>query len=531
VSDEIVLEMQSISKKFANVPALNNVSFKAFRGEVHAIVGENGAGKSTLMKILAGAYTKDSGKIIIKGNEVEFQNPTDAQNAGIAIIYQEFNLAPHLSAEANIFISREPRTPFLGFIKQSEIHEKTIRLFEQLNITFDPQNEVRHLSVCQQQMTEIAKALSINSSVLIMDEPTSALPENEVRDLFAVIREIKNEGVSILFISHCLEDVFEIADRISVLRDGNLVATDLISNVNRDQVVSWMVGRDIGDWNKQTKLHTEEKVILKVENLCRGTAIKNVSFDLHEGEILGIAGLLGSGRTELLRCIFGADQKTAGTVYLNGKPCTIKNPQDAVNYGIAYVPEDRKQQGLFLGLASDINLTAASMSKYSWAGFIKAKSEHQVTARYVDSMAIKLASHAQRVIFLSGGNQQKILFARWLATNPKVLLLDDPTRGIDIGARAMIHDLIRQLADQGIGVVFVSSELPEVMKVSERILVMARGQIAGEFSRDEVTQEKIMTAATETILCEAPGNVSDPGDAYQSDQIQNTGDFDKTGDN
>jgi ribose transport system ATP-binding protein len=504
MASEIILETQGISKRFAGVIALSDVSLKAYRGEVHAIVGENGAGKSTLMKILAGAYKKDSGKIIMNAKEIVFQSPLDAQNAGIAIIYQEFNLAPHLSAEANIYIGREPRTKWLGLIKQSEIHKNALELFSQLNINIDPQKEVRHLSVCQQQMTEIAKALSINSSLLIMDEPTSALPENEVKDLFAVIRQIRNGGVSVLYISHCLEDVFQIADRISVLRDGKLVATDLISNINRDQVVSWMVGRDISDLSIHSKRKNinEEPVVLEVSNLCRGKVINNVSFKVHRGEILGIAGLLGSGRTELLRCIFGADPKTSGTIYLNGETCSINSPKDAVICGIAYVPEDRKQQGLFLGLASDVNLTAASVSKLARFGFINIKNEHAVTSKYVDSMAIKLASHSQQALHLSGGNQQKVLIARWLAIQPKVLLLDDPTRGIDIGARAMIHELIRELAGQGICVVFVSSELPEVIKMSDRILVMAKGQIAGEFSREEVTQEKIMAVATETMLCE-----------------------------
>jgi len=504
MSSEIILEMQGISKSFPGVQALADVALQAHKGEVHAIVGENGAGKSTLMKILAGAYKKDEGTIILNGEAVDFRSPLDAQNSGIAIIYQEFNLASHLSAEANIYIGREPSSKPFGFIKQREIHKKSVELFEQLNVNIDPKKEVRYLSVCQQQITEIAKALSLNSSVLIMDEPTSALPENEVKDLFDVIRRIKEEGVSILFISHNLEDVFEIADRITVLRDGKHVATDLTSNVSRDKIVSWMVGRDIGDVNHRSDRVIGDEVVLKVENLNRKDVLFDINFELYKGEIMGIAGLLGAGRTELLRCIFGADPKTSGEVYLSGERCLIKNTTDSVDYGIAYVPEDRKQEGLFLGLTSRENLTAASLKEYTRYGFVDKKQENIVTSDYVDSMAIKLASHEQFVLNLSGGNQQKVLIARWLATNPKVLLLDDPTRGIDIGARAAIHELIFALANQGIGVVFVSSELPEVIKVSDRILVMARGLIAGEFSHEEVTQEKIMAAATETMLCDMP---------------------------
>lgn len=503
MSSEIILEMQGISKSFPGVHALSDVSLKTRKGEVHAIVGENGAGKSTLMKILAGAYKKDVGRIFLHGEEMDFHSPLEAQNSGIAIIYQEFNLAKHLSAEANIYIGREPRSKIFGFIKKREIHKNSVDLFNQLNVSIDPRSEVRFLSVCQQQITEIAKALSLNSSVLIMDEPTSALPENEVKDLFDVIHKIKKEGVSILFISHNLEDVFEIADRITVLRDGKHVATDLISNVTRDQVVSWMVGREIGDINHRSDRIIGKEVVLRVKNLCRKEVLYDISFDLHKGEILGIAGLLGAGRTELLRCIFGADIKTSGEVYLGDKLCSIKNTTDSVNCGIAYVPEDRKQEGLFLGLTSRENLTAASLAKYAQYGFVDKKKENKVTANYVGSMAIKLSSHEQSVLNLSGGNQQKVLIARWLATNPKVLLLDDPTRGIDIGARAAIHDLIFKLANQGIGVVFVSSELPEVIKVSDRILVMAKGQLAGEFDHAKVTQEKIMAAATESMYCNA----------------------------
>jgi ABC-type sugar transport system ATPase subunit len=492
---ESILEMRDICKSFPGVQALDHVDLMVQRGEVHAIVGENGAGKSTLMKILAGAYSRDKGEILFNGSPVEIHNPLEAQAWGIAIIYQEFNLAPHLSAAANIFIGREPRTRFLGLIKRRKIREDARRLFEQLGADIDPAEEVRRLSVCCQQITEIARALSMASSVLIMDEPTSALPEAEVQMLFDVIRRLKSQDVTILYISHNLDEVFEITDTITVLRDGKRIGTRPAADLDREQVVRMMVGRTIEETERREGVQFGDEV-LRVEGLCRDDVLQGISFSLHRGEILGIAGLLGSGRTELLRCLFGADRKTAGKVYVDGHPCDIRHPIDGVRAGMGFMPEDRKQQGLFLGLATRENVTAASLGTVARFGLINRLAERGMVDGYIKSLDIRVSSQEQKAVNLSGGNQQKVVLARWLALRPKVLLLDDPTRGIDVGARAAIHDLIVSLADQGVGIVFVSSELPEVLKISDRILAIADGQIMGEFTHAEATQEKIMLCAT-----------------------------------
>jgi ABC-type sugar transport system ATPase subunit len=492
---ESILDMRDICKSFPGVQALDHVDLMVQRGEVHAIVGENGAGKSTLMKILAGAYSRDKGEILFNGSPVEIHNPLEAQARGIAIIYQEFNLAPHLSAAANIFIGREPRTRFLGLIKRRKIREDARRLFEQLGADIDPAEEVRRLSVCCQQITEIARALSMASSVLIMDEPTSALPEAEVQMLFDVIRRLKSRGVTILYISHNLDEVFEITDTITVLRDGKRIGTRPAADLDREQVVRMMVGRTIEETERREGVQFGDEV-LRVEGLCRDDVLQGISFSLHRGEILGIAGLLGSGRTELLRCLFGADRKTAGKVYVDGHPCDIRHPIDGVRAGMGFMPEDRKQQGLFLGLATRENVTAASLGTVARFGLINRLAERGMVDGYIKSLDIRVSSQEQKAVNLSGGNQQKVVLARWLALRPKVLLLDDPTRGIDVGARAAIHDLIVSLADQGVGIVFVSSELPEVLKISDRILAIADGQIMGEFTHAEATQEKIMLCAT-----------------------------------
>jgi ABC-type sugar transport system ATPase subunit len=492
---EPILEMRGICKSFPGVRALDHVDLTVQRGEVHAIVGENGAGKSTLMKILAGAYSRDKGEILFNGSPVEIHNPLEAQARGIAIIYQEFNLAPHLSAAANIFIGREPRTRFLGLIKRRKIREDARRLFEQLGADIDPAEEVRRLSVCCQQITEIARALSMASSVLIMDEPTSALPEAEVQMLFDVIRRLKSRGVTILYISHNLDEVFEITDTITVLRDGKRIGTRPAADLDREQVVRMMVGRTIEETERREGVQFGDEV-LRVEGLCRDDVLQDISFFLRRGEILGIAGLLGSGRTELLRCLFGADRKTSGKVYVDGHPCDIRHPIDGVRSGMGFMPEDRKQQGLFLGLATRENVTAASLGTVARFGLINRLAERGMVDGYIKSLDIRVSSQEQKAVNLSGGNQQKVVLARWLALRPKVLLLDDPTRGIDVGARAAIHDLIVSLADQGVGIVFVSSELPEVLKISDRILAIADGQIMGEFTHAEATQEKIMLCAT-----------------------------------
>jgi ribose transport system ATP-binding protein len=495
---EPILEMRGICKSFPGVRALHQVDLLVQRGEVHAIVGENGAGKSTLMKIISGAYNMDSGEVRFKSQAVEIRNPLDARDLGIATIYQEFSLATHLSAGANIFVGREPPTAIPGVFNRRKIHEDSQHLFDQLGVDINPRQEVRQLSVCQQQITEIARALSMASSLLIMDEPTSALPEGEVRVLFEVIRRLKREGVTILYISHNLDEVFEIADKITILRDGIHIHTTPTADVTREEVVRMMVGYDVERTAARVDVTYGDEV-LRVERLTREPVLHDISFSLRRGEILGIAGLLGSGRTDLLRCIFGADRMTAGDIYIDGVRKEIQQARDGVKAGIGFVPEDRKQQGLFLGLAVRENVSAATLQGLATMGVIVHQRELQLVEKYIDSLDIKVSGQEQRILNVSGGNQQKVVLARWLALNPKVLLLDDPTRGIDVGARAAIHRIIKDLADQGVGVIFISSELPEVLEISDRILVLANGRLMGEFPRSEATKEKVLLYATGAV--------------------------------
>jgi ribose transport system ATP-binding protein len=495
VSDQIILEMRGISKSFPGVHALDDVSFSVRKGEVHALVGENGAGKSTLMKILSGAYTKDQGEILLRGQSVEINGPSHAQALGISIIYQEFTLAPHLTAEANIFIGREPRTRILPFIDQGRIRAQATALVRELGVEIDVSRRVRDLNVSQQQITEIAKALSMNADIIIMDEPTSALAETEVATLFNAIRRLKDKGITFIYISHNLSEVFEISDRISVLRDGHLIGTEDTNALQPRDVIRMMVGRTLDDLFPKPQVQLGGP-LLEVKHLSSHTKIQDVSFTLHRGEILGIAGLLGAGRTELMRLIFGADRPSAGEIWIEEKKVNIQSPLDGVKAGIGFVPEDRKQQGLFLGLAMRVNATVIALSSLTRFGFVSSSLEHTLTDESIASLQIKTSGHEQIVRDLSGGNQQKVVLAKWLAVRPKILILDDPTRGIDVGAKVAIHSLMGEFAKEGIGIILISSELPEVLGMSDRILVMDSGMIKGEFSREEATQEKIMACAT-----------------------------------
>ncbi len=495
---QYALNLRGISKYFPGVVALDKVDLEVKAGEIHAIVGENGAGKSTLMKILCGAYQKDDGEIWVDEKLVNIDSPQDAQQLGIAIIYQEFNLAPHLTAPANIFVGHELTIGKLGFINKDAIRKQSELLFDQLKVDVDLDSEIRKLSVCQQQFTEIAKALSLNPKILIMDEPTSALPEKEIEQLFKVIKRIRNEGVTILYISHCLDEIFEIADTITVLRDGKHILTRSKEDISMEEVIKQIVGEELVVGERKRDWEPNRDPIMQVEHLSLGKTLKDISFELHKGEILGIAGLLGAGRTELFNCLFGVAPKTSGSIRIDGQLCEISNPGQAIAYGLGYVPEDRKLQGLFLELSTRANISTSSLRQVDRYGFLNRKLESKLARDYIKSLSIKVSSEEQLVVNLSGGNQQKALLARWLSIHPKILLLDDPTRGIDVGARAGIHELIYRLAEEGLSVIFVSSELPEVMEVSDRILVLSRGQITGEFSHDEATKEKIMRCATQT---------------------------------
>lgn len=490
---EIILKMENISKSFPGVQALSEVNLEVYKGEILALVGENGAGKSTLMKILTGVYQKDKGKIIFKGKEINPQNPHEAQKLGISIIYQEFNLAPNLDIATNIFLGNEPKKgKIIKIFDYDKAFKESVKLLDMLGLEISPDTLVKDLTVAQQQMVEIAKALAQKSELIIMDEPTSALAGKEVQKLFEIMKKLKEEGISIIFITHRLEEVFEIADRIIVLRDGKRVGELPAIKEKYNEVIKMMVGREVRVTPKPST--KQDDVILEIKNLS-SKRIKNISFNLKKGEVLGIAGLVGAGRTEIIRAIFGADPKTSGEIYLDGKKVEIKTPKDAVKLGIGLVPEDRKLQGLILNMAVFENITLPSLKFLFPNGILNSIKEYTLAQNFVEKLQIRTPSIFQKVINLSGGNQQKVVLAKWLALKPKILILDEPTRGIDVGAKAEIHKLIADMAREGIGIILISSELPEILALSDRILVISKGRITAEISKEEASQEKIMQYA------------------------------------
>ena len=504
-----LLRLEGIGKSFPGVKALDNVHLDVRRGEVHALLGENGAGKSTLMKILSGAYTRDSGEIYWEGRPIEIRNPKEAQDLGIGIIYQEFNLIPQLSIAENVWIGREPlSTPSLRLIDWPEMYRCTEELLKDLHLDLDPRQPVAGLGVAQQQMVEIAKALSLNTKLLIMDEPTSALTEREVEHLFAVIRRLKGRGVGIVFISHHLDEVKKICDRGTILRDGAYVQTLDLAGVSEDHIIRLMVGRTLDQQFPKVPSRRGQEA-LRVEGLRRrGTlhdttvegmqtkgGLSDISFSVYTGEILGIAGLVGAGRTELMRCVFGADPIDSGKVWVFGREHRIKSPQHAIEAGIGLLPEDRKQQGLVLKLSVRENIALASLKQLVARLLLRLKDEAKQADQYVQSLRIRTPGTYQQVQFLSGGNQQKVVLAKWLASRSKILIFDEPTRGIDVGAKVEVYNLMNSLVEQGVAVVMVSSEMPELLGMSDRILVMHKGRITAELARDEATQEKVLTAA------------------------------------
>ncbi len=487
--------MRNIVKTFPGVKALEDVSLTVGRGEVHALLGENGAGKSTLMKILAGAQPMDSGQILIDGKPVHIDSPHKAMELGISIIYQEFNLVPYLSAGENIYLGREPRAAIPGFVDFKTLFRQAQEVIDKLGVRVDARAPVNTLSVAQQQMVEIAKATSKRSKIIVMDEPSATLTDHELQSLFNLMRQLRSEGVSIVYISHRLEEVFEVCDRATIMRDGKWVATRDVSSLDRDEIIKLMVGRELKDAIPKVPANLGMPA-LKVTGLTRGKALKNVSFEVRQGEVLGFAGLVGAGRTETARAIFGADPIDSGSIEVFGKPVTIRSPQDAIRHGIGLVTEDRKQQGLVLGMAVRENNTLAGLDKVSTGGFIRFSTERTVAEKYRGDLSIKTPSIEQTVQNLSGGNQQKVVLAKWLFTGSKILIFDEPTRGIDVGAKSEIYKLMNQLAADGVAIIMISSELPEVMGMSDRILVMHEGRITGELSRADATQEKIMHLAT-----------------------------------
>jgi len=499
LSDVLVL-MEGIDKSFPGVKALKQCRFELRSGEVHALVGENGAGKSTLMKILAGVYSKDAGRIMYKGREVEITNTRAAQNLGISIIFQEFNLIPHLTVAQNIFIGREPRKGIRFILNEKEINKKTQELLDMMNVDIDPRTKVSDLTVAKQQMVEIAKALSLNSEVLIMDEPTAALADSEIEELFRIIRDLKKKGVGIIYISHRLEELGVISDRITVMRDGEYIDTVATKDVTTAQIIKMMVGREIYETSEANSESSKNEIVLEVKNLNRGNAIKDVSFNLRKGEILGFAGLMGSGRTEVARAIFGADPVDSGEVYVNGKKVKIKQPIDAVRHGIGYLSEDRKRFGLMLDLNVELNIVIASLKNYvNFIGGVNKNKTRKESSKWVDTLKIKTPSLDQKVKNLSGGNQQKVVLGKWLSRDCNILIFDEPTRGIDVGAKSEIYKLINKLAAEGKSIIMISSELPEILRMSHRIIVMCEGRITGELSCEEATQERIMEYATKRM--------------------------------
>lgn len=495
--DEVLVLMEGIDKSFPGVHALNQCRFELKAGEVHALVGENGAGKSTLMKVLAGIYSKDAGHIYYKGAEVEIPNPKAAQLLGISIIHQELNLMPHLTVAQNMFIGREPRKA--GFVlNEDEINEKTRQVLEMMHLKLDPRARVSSLTVATQQMVEIAKALSYNSQVLIMDEPTAALTETEIDELFRITRELRARGVGIVHISHRMEELKKISDRVTVMRDGHYIDTVKTPDITIDQIISMMVGRTIYEAAPEIPEQPNPEVVLEVKNLNRGNVIKDVSFNLKKGEILGFAGLMGAGRTEVARAIFGADTIDSGEIYIKGQKTQIKSPGDAVRYGLGYLSEDRKRYGLALGMDVETNIALASFKKFlrniGWVNNAKIRS----TARhFVEMLSIKTPSMSQKVKNLSGGNQQKVIIGKWLTADTEILIFDEPTRGIDVGAKSEIYRLLNDLAQQGKAIIMISSELPEILRMSHRVIVMCEGRITGELNSTEATQEEIMRFATQ----------------------------------
>ena len=504
-STATLVDMQGISKGFAGVQALQACQFQLRSGEVHALMGENGAGKSTLMKVLAGVYTPDSGQILLDGRAVQLPTPRAAQDLGIRIIHQELNLMNHLSAAQNIFIGREPRGRLGLLLDEAALNAQTQRLFDRMNLALDPRSPVGELTVARQQMVEIAKALSFDSRVLIMDEPTAALNNAEIGELFRLIRQLKAQGVGIVYISHKMDELKQISDRVTVMRDSQYINTVPTASTPMAEIITMMVGRSLQAGEPPQPRSGDAPVVLQVRGLNRGKSIRDVSFSLKRGEILGLAGLMGAGRTEVARAVFGADPIDSGEVQVHGQPVRIRSPQDAVRLGIGYLSEDRKHFGLATGLDVQTNIVLSSLNRFAGAGgWLRDGAMRSTAQGYVQQLAIKTPSVDQLVRLLSGGNQQKIVIAKWLLRDCDILFFDEPTRGIDIGAKSEIYRLLNTLAEQGKAIVMISSELPEVLRMSHRILVMCEGRITGELSAAQATQEAIMQLATQRDGMAAP---------------------------
>ncbi|HEV8606814.1 MAG TPA: sugar ABC transporter ATP-binding protein [Tepidisphaeraceae bacterium] len=486
-----LLRMDGIDKSFPGVLALRNVRFDLYPGEVHALMGENGAGKSTLIRVLAGAHRPDAGTISIAGQPVRINSPRDAEKLGISVIYQEFNLVPTLSARENLFLGRE-KGPFLS---PGSEHRQSLELFGRLNVYIDPEARCSDLTVAQQQAIEIAKAISLDARILVMDEPTASLTSQETEKLFQLIRELKRRGIGIIYVSHRMEEIFRLADRVTVMRDGQYVATRPTQELNRQMLIEMMVGRKLeNEFPKEPATIGEDRLV--VNDLRRSPAVKGVSFTIKRGEVLGLTGLVGAGRTELARLIFGADRHDGGAMLLDGRDFSPRSPKDAIDRGICLITEDRKAQGLVLAHSARDNFALPNLNRLSTAGFIRHRQERDAFAHYIQSLRIKIPHQEEPARNLSGGNQQKLVLAKWLQANSEIVLFDEPTRGIDVGAKHEIYLLINRLAKSGKAILMISSELPEVLGMSDRILVMHEGRITGQITEPQkATQEQLLALA------------------------------------
>lgn len=490
-----ILEMKQITKKYTGVTALNSVDFTLRSKEVHALVGENGAGKSTLIKVLGGAVRKTSGEIYFSGKKQDITTPLQSQSLGVAIIYQELMLAPDLSAADNILLGRYPKKWKL-FVDKKSVLKRSGKILAMLGASIDLNVPLHLLTIAEQQIVEVAKALSLDAKIIVMDEPSAVLTPHELDKLFEVIETLKRQDVSFIYISHRLEEVFRIADRVTVLRDGELQGAKNVADVDRNQIINMMVGREIEISHRDSSKKRSDRPILEVEGLRSEFLRKPINFKLFKGEILGIAGLVGAGRSQVVRALFGADRKTDGQIFINGDPVEIHSPADAVRHGLGLVPEDRKNQGLMMDLSVAENMTITNLKNYTLGWFIKKNREKTAAERLIQRLKIRTQSIYENVTSLSGGNQQKVIVARWLDTQANIIIFDEPTRGVDVAAKSQIHSLIRELNEQSASIIMISSELPEILEISDRIIVMHEGNITGELESMEATEEKIITLAT-----------------------------------
>ena len=492
MSDNIILRMKNISKRFPGVYALKNVNFELKRGEVHALLGENGAGKSTLIKVLGGIYHAEEGEIEIEGKNVSITSVQDAEENGIAIIHQELVLVPYMSVAENIYLGREAGRGI--FVDRSEMTKSAQKILDDLGMDIDARSLVKDLPIAKQQMVEITKAVSVNSKILVMDEPTSSISDKEVENLFKIMRDLTKKGVGIVYISHKMSELDEICDRVTVMRDGEYVGTKNVKETAKDELIAMMVGRTLTNYYVRDYGEPGEE-ILKVTGLSDGDKVKGVDFNVRKGEIVGFAGLVGAGRSETMQAIFGLAKEVTGEIYINGNKAEIHNPEEAIKYGLALVPESRKEQGLYLVQSVKYNTTIEVLKEFIGKFRVNDKRETEITQEYIDLMSTKTPSQAQKIGNLSGGNQQKVMIGRWLATKPKVLILDEPTRGIDVGAKSEIYAIMNNLVKTGVSIIMISSELPEIINMSDRVYVMAGGVVRGCINHEEISQENIMHLA------------------------------------